>query len=107
MKVVFYGTRGSIPVASADKVECGGNTTCLRIDSSCLPENQWLVVDGGSGIVPLGVDALKAGVKEVCLLFTHYHHDHTQGLFLCPLLFNKSVRLRCFGPVELGVNPQG
>jgi len=105
MKVTFYGTRGSIPVASSDKVTYGGNTTCLRIASQCLPKDHWLVVDAGSGIVPLGGEALKAGVKNVSVLFTHYHHDHTQGLLLCPLTFVKAVQLKLYGPVERGIDP--
>ena len=30
-------------------------------------------------------------IEEVVVLFTHYHHDHTQGLFLSPLTSSDST----------------
>lgn len=100
MRVTFYGTRGSVPIANKESVETGGNTTCLRIESQCLPDGMWLVVDAGSGFVPLCGAALKGGVKSVQLLFTHYHWDHTQGLPLGPLTFIKPIPITCWGPVD-------
>lgn len=105
MKVSFYGTRGSVPVASANTVRYGGNTTCVRIESDSIPDNQLLVVDAGSGFVPLGRELIAAGIQMVHLLFTHYHHDHTQGLPLCPFTFIPTVRFNCIGPLEHGVDP--
>ena len=106
MKVFFAGTRGSVPIANFQSVIFGGNTTCLRVMSECLPPGFALVVDAGSGFVPLSMELLKEGIKEVAVLFTHYHHDHTQGLFLSPILFIKPIKLRLFGPVEADVGPR-
>jgi len=105
MIVTFYGTRGSVPVSSPDRIRFGGNTTCLRVHSECLPANQWLAVDAGTGIVPLGLEALRAKVGRVTVLFTHYHHDHTQGLLLSPITFVKSIDVECYGPLEHGIGP--
>jgi ribonuclease BN (tRNA processing enzyme) len=106
MKVTFYGTRGSIPVWRPDVAQHGGNTTCVRVDSSCLPEGHWLVIDAGSGIVPLSIDFYKAGGKSVDILQSHYHHDHTQGLPMAGFLHDKRVPLGIFGPVQLGYGPR-
>jgi phosphoribosyl 1,2-cyclic phosphodiesterase len=105
MKVTTYGTRGSVPIAKSDATRYGGNTTCLRIESDCLPNDHALVVDAGSGIVPLGHDLIRENITDVSLLFTHYHHDHTQGLFLFPLTFMPNVQKYMVGPIESEVGP--
>jgi len=106
MKVTFYGTRGSVPIANPQSVVTGGNTTCLRIESQCLPKGTWLVVDAGSGFVPLCYAALKDGIKALQLLFTHYHWDHTQGLPLGPLTFIKPIPIHVWGTVDEGLGPR-
>jgi len=106
MKIQFAGTRGSVPISNPKSVRFGGNTTCLRVSSDCLPPGFALVVDSGTGFVPLSMQLLKEGIKEVSVLFTHYHHDHTQGLLLSPILFIKAVKLRLFGPVEADIGPR-
>lgn len=83
----------------------GGNTTCLRVESECIPEAEYLIVDAGTGIVPLGRKALEEGAKVANVLFTHYHHDHTQGLLLCPPTFRDDFRFNCYGPEEHGIGP--
>jgi ribonuclease BN (tRNA processing enzyme) len=113
MKVTFAGTRGSVPVSGLEQTEFGGNTTSIEILSECLPENMHLIVDAGSGIVPLSMDIMKRqgdkifkdGGVTVVVAFTHLHHDHTQGLFLSPLTFIKQVRMHLIGPSEHGIGP--
>jgi len=104
MKLTAYGTFGSIPVFVRGR-EIGGNTTCYRVNSACLPADTWLVLDAGSGYVPLCVDALKAGVKRIIVLLTHYHHDHTQGLLLGAATYIKGIQVTLVGPKEDGWGP--
>lgn len=107
MKVKCFGTRGSVPVANAQTVKYGGNTTCLNIESECLPPDYRLVVDAGTGIVPLGnIIASNGRVGRVVILFTHYHFDHTEGLKMSAILRSKQIRIQCFGPLENGIGPQ-
>jgi len=106
MKVSCFGTRGSTPIARPDSIEFGGNTTCLLVESEALPANHWLVVDAGTGIVPLGGIALQQGVKEMTILSTHWHHDHTQGALLCPITFFKDRQINWYGPLENGIGPK-
>lgn len=103
MKIKTYGTRGSIPISNKESVLHGGNTTCVRVFDDCIPDNMALVIDAGSGFVPLAKDILMEGDKtEVLILFTHYHIDHTMGLFLSPLTFIKNYDITLLGPLENG-----
>ncbi|MBI3251663.1 MAG: hypothetical protein HYZ62_01995 [Candidatus Andersenbacteria bacterium] len=106
MIITTYGTRGSIPVAGHKYARYGGNTTCLEVESTCLPPHTRLVVDAGSGIMPLAADAAKQGAKKVILLLTHYHYDHTQGLLLCPFTYRKDIELSLYGPEENRIGPK-
>lgn len=110
MRVKFWGTRGSVPVASESQMTYGGNTTAVQIESECLPETHRLVIDAGSGFVPFSASVMRGStpLNELVLhlFLTHYHHDHTQGLLLSPLTFILGIDLRLYGPVELGVGPR-
>lgn len=106
MRIKTYGTRGSTPVARPEILRYGGNTTCLRVLSSCLPVDTALLVDAGTGIVPASFDLLKEGVQRILLLMTHYHHDHTQGFPLAPHTYVKSVPIDVYGPREHGIGPR-
>jgi phosphoribosyl 1,2-cyclic phosphodiesterase len=106
MKVKMYGTRGSIPVSNRECVKYGGNTTCVHVISDCIPPNESLVIDTGSGFVPLGHNGLKNGIKRYNILYSHYHHDHTQGLLLAPPTFIEGINLDIYGPEDLSVGPR-
>lgn len=82
MRIHMAGTRGSGPVSGAQSIWHGGNTTCVRVESECLPSDHWLAIDAGTGSIPLSWDFLKHGGKALTVLQTHFHHDHTQGLLI-------------------------
>lgn len=105
MKVKFYGTRGSIAVSDPEKVHYGGNTTSLLVESQCLPPHHKLVVDTGSGFVPLTQEAIRAGLENLLILYTHYHYDHTIGITMAPVTYIKDIRILIYGPEEHGVGP--
>lgn len=102
MKVQIYGSRGSLPISNRDSVDNGGNTTCLRVNSDCIPEGTALVIDAGSGFQPMSIDALKEGTKEFVVLHTHYHHDHTQGFLIAPPIFMGHIPIKLYGPIQDG-----
>ena len=106
MKVSFYGTRGSCPVSHSSKGRYGGNTSCVRVESDCLPNGHWLVIDAGTGIVPLSAEFVGNGGKEVTILQTHYHHDHTQGFALSVFPYLKEVLVQIYGPKDQSVGPR-
>lgn len=107
MKVKFYWTRWSTPISNPKSIIYWGNTTSLRIYSECLPKWTLLSIDAGTWFVPMSSDALKEWwIKDVFILFTHYHHDHTQWLFLSPFLFIKNINLKLIWPVDTWVWPK-
>jgi len=76
MSVRFWGVRGSIPCPGERYVRYGGNTSCLEL--RCGPH--LLIMDGGTGLRPLG-DALSGnGPIDADVFLTHTHIDHISGL---------------------------
>jgi phosphoribosyl 1,2-cyclic phosphodiesterase len=86
LQLRFWGVRGSIPTPHPDNTGYGGNTACLEIR---LPSGEILIVDGGTGVRPLGQSLMKeAAGKSLSLhmFLTHFHWDHIQGIpFFQPL----------------------
>lgn len=79
--VKFWGVRGSFPTPGPATVRVGGNTLCVSLMKRQGPV---LVFDAGTGIRLLG-RAIGEG-RDVYLLMSHQHADHTQGLpFFRPL----------------------
>jgi phosphoribosyl 1,2-cyclic phosphodiesterase len=99
LKVKFWGVRGSYPTPGAGTIKYGGNTACVEIRAG----ERTIVLDAGTGIISLGRElARRASIEkrglELLLLFSHLHHDHTQGFpFFIPA-YMPNTRLHIFGP---------
>jgi len=79
MKVTFYGTRGSIPVAEQDFIQFGGNTSCILIT---FKTGRIAILDAGTGIRKLGNDLLNNSHEQyddIIIGLSHTHWDHIQG----------------------------
>ncbi len=108
LRVKFWGVRGSYPTPGAGTVKYGGNTACVEIHAG----ERTIILDAGTGIIPLGRElartpapiclANRAGAGgralEVVLLFSHLHHDHTQGFPFFVPAYMPNARLHVFGP---------
>ena len=82
MKVTLHGCRGSIATASPDTQKYGGNTTCFELSF----KGYKIVFDTGTGFQNLafaGKDITKL------ILYSHFHHDHIQGLAFHDGLFDQ------------------
>ncbi len=107
MRIRFWGVRGSYPVSGSDTVRYGGNTACVEVEAN----GSTIILDAGTGIIPLGralaQRAREQGRKVSCvLLFSHLHHDHTQGFpFFLPA-FLPGANVSIYGPDFLGSSPQ-
>lgn len=86
LKLKFWGVRGSIPTPDPDNLFYGGNTPCVEVR---LPNDEILIIDGGTGVRHLGLDLVKHAQGEriaLSFLMTHFHWDHVQGIpFFAPL----------------------
>jgi phosphoribosyl 1,2-cyclic phosphodiesterase len=72
----FWGVRGSVAVPGPSTVIYGGNTSCIEVRLG----GARIVIDAGTGIVPLGREDDWHGDGPVHILMTHLHHDHVVGL---------------------------
>jgi phosphoribosyl 1,2-cyclic phosphodiesterase len=87
MELIFYGVRGSCPIARRDQVRYGGNTSCIHFQTQ---SGQDLILDAGSGIRLLGQHMMQReyaeGRGEAYILVGHTHWDHILGFpFFAPL----------------------
>lgn len=104
LRVKFWGVRGSHPTPGAGTVKYGGNTACVEINAG----DKTLILDAGTGIIPLGRDlARRAAAQkrplELTLLFSHLHHDHTQGFPFFAPAYLPHAKLHIYGP---GLSPE-
>lgn len=105
LRVRFWGTRGSMAAPYGDRMEFGGNTSCVSAD---WPEGI-AVFDGGTGIMELGNRLKEAKSKGlwrqeqgIHIFVSHLHMDHIIGLFMFPCLFEKGMAVEFYGPCEAG-----
>jgi phosphoribosyl 1,2-cyclic phosphodiesterase len=95
MKIKFWGVRGSYPTPGPGTVKYGGNTACVEICAG----GHTVILDAGTGIIPLGRELVKQKRPlELMLLFSHLHHDHTQGFPFFVPAYIPNTRLYIFGP---------
>ncbi len=105
--VRFWGVRGSYPTPGPSTVRYGGNTPCVEVSAG-----HWTVIlDSGTGIIPLGRELMRRSREtrqpvEAVLLFSHLHHDHTQGFPFFSPAFVPTTRLHLFGPDFLNSSPK-
>lgn len=96
--LTVWGVRGSIPVPSAHMMEYGGNTSCFSVEVG----NELVILDAGSGLVPLGVQlARQNGPQRAHILLSHLHLDHLIGLFGFRPFHNPDMEFHLYGEMGL------
>lgn len=103
MKVVMWGTRGSLATPGRDTARYGGNTSCVEVIGEAGAR---LVLDAGTGIRALGM-ALPPRLRRVDVLLTHLHMDHIQGLGFFDPLFNPAMEVHIWGPASATLSLRG
>ncbi len=93
MKIKVWGCRGSLPSPGPENNKYGGNTSCISV----TVKDTLIILDGGSGILRLG-KAIASEVKELHILLTHLHIDHTMGLGFFQPLYNPNIQVHLWGP---------
>ena len=95
MKIKFWGVRGSYPTPGAGTVKYGGNTASVEVQVG----NRTIILDAGTGIIPLGRELVRTKrAGELLLLFSHLHHDHTQGFPFFVPAYIPNAKLHIYGP---------
>jgi phosphoribosyl 1,2-cyclic phosphodiesterase len=94
MRVHVWGCRGSLATPGRDAAAYGGNTSCVEIRTDT---GRLIVLDGGTGIRPLGL-AVEPDVREIDVLLTHMHLDHVEGLGFFAPFFDEGRTIRFWGP---------
>ncbi|MFU8804192.1 MAG: MBL fold metallo-hydrolase [Bradymonadaceae bacterium] len=89
MNLIFWGTRGGIPVSGTRFIRHGGATTCVEVNlESPDPETPArIIIDCGTGLAEMGKWRGSA-CEEGLILQTHMHWDHIQGFPFFSALFN-------------------
>ena len=85
----FWGVRGSNPTPDKDKMEFGGETSCIEVKTS---DNELIVLDMGSGIRNLGNEILNdpSYPKNIHIFLSHFHWDHIMGFLLFTPFYDAS-----------------
>jgi phosphoribosyl 1,2-cyclic phosphodiesterase len=86
----------------------GGNTPCVHIETG---SEDFLVLDGGSGLRVLGQEIKESGLKDKTfhIFFSHLHYDHIQGFpFFAPAYEagNKIIVHGCHSEIEDALRKQ-
>ncbi|NTU82644.1 MAG: MBL fold metallo-hydrolase [Chloroflexales bacterium] len=95
MIVRIWGTRGSYPVARADVLRYGGNTTCVEVRAG----ERCIILDAGTGLRQLS-DSLaleSTPPTAIDLLITHTHWDHIIGFPFFAPIYRPDCRLEIYG----------
>jgi len=95
-KLVFWGTRGSIPTPGAKTNRYGGNTPCVELRNGAGT----FLIDAGTGLREWGNAALQAAAGkpiDAHLFIGHTHWDHIQGFPFCTPLYVPGNRFRVYG----------
>lgn len=85
MKLNVHGSRGSIPTSSGSTVGYGGNTSCYELAFG----NYQIFFDTGSGF--RNANFLESSKSKI-IFYSHWHHDHIQGLPFNAGIFNPENR---------------
>jgi len=95
LRIKFWGVRGSYPTPGSETVKYGGNTSSVEIRAG----ERTIILDAGTGIIPLGRELARTKrAHELMLLFSHLHHDHTQGFPFFVPAYMPNTKLHIFGP---------
>lgn len=77
----------------------GGNTPCLEVR---LSDGTCIVLDAGTGIIPMGRSWLKSkrAPGTYHIFFSHFHYDHIQGLPFLAQAYHPSLSVHFYSPVK-------
>jgi len=92
-----WGCRGLADSLANSESAWGRQTSCVSVET----KDRLIILDGGTGIVPLGKRITeRGGPKDIWIFLTHFHIDHIMGLPNFPCLESSAFTLRIAGAGE-------
>ena len=101
MRARIWGCRGSLATPGPSTVRYGGNTSCVELRPA---RGGVIVLDGGTGVHPLGRALAAEGVSHVDFLLTHMHLDHVEGMGFFAPFFVEGCTITIWGPRPTGMS---
>ena len=94
-KITFWGVRGSFATPDLDKMNFGGDTSCVSLET----DNQIMILDMGSGARNLGryIISNPNSPKILNIFLSHYHWDHMLGFLSFAPLFSNEYEINIYG----------
>ena len=94
--IKFWGVRGSSPTADSNKMEFGGETSCIEVRTS---DNELIILDMGSGMRNLGKKILSdvSYPKTIHIFLSHFHWDHVMGFLYFTPFYDESFTFNIYG----------
>ncbi len=89
-RIKMLGTRGSVPVEGKNYEKYGGATSCVLVEVA----NKLIILDAGTGFMSL--PEVIGKYTEINLLISHPHIDHMLGIVVCPLFYNKDIKINIY-----------
>ena len=98
-EVQIWGGRGLSPAVSQTNSRYGTRTACVSVR---LRNGATLILDAGTGIIPISRFQQDQAPDELHLILTHLHMDHIQGLGLFKALQSEQTTIHIYGPNDPG-----
>lgn len=99
VRITLWGHRGLPAQFSNMSSRIGRQTPCVSLET----KDELIILDAGSGIVPLGNSIVQnGGPREIWLLITHFHLGHIWGLANFMPAYKKGYKLKIAGPDQSG-----
>ena len=94
--IKFWGVRGSFPTPDIEKLNYGGDTSCVEVRNT---DNQLFIFDMGTGLRNLGEKIVSDTTypKDINILLSHYHWDHIMGFFTFAPLYIEGYNINIYG----------
>ena len=92
--MTVWGCRSLSPYKGGEPSRYGRETSCVTLEVG----DNILILDAGSGIVPLGESLVQSGrYKDLWLFLSHFHQDHYEGLSLFAPAYAEGYKLNISG----------
>lgn len=93
MEVKLWGVVGSCPGANRSISEYGIATPCIEVRA----DDKLIILDCGTGIVPLGVKLNEEKPLDMHLFISHTHWDHIQGMPYFSQAYMPENKMKIYG----------